>query len=94
MEKLLLNISKNKLSTYGLKEVENASNMGAIELLLVTDSLLHKLREKNSFQQLEKIMKNVESSKGTVHIISSDHDAGKKLEGLSGIAAILRYEIK
>ncbi len=94
VERLLLNISKNKLSVYGLKEVEEASNMGAVELLLVTDSLIHKLRDKNKFQKLEKIMKTIESNKGEVHIISSAHNSGKKLEGISGIAAILRYEIK
>jgi len=74
VEKFMNNISKNKLSTYGLKEVREAADLGAIELLLVTDSLIHKLREKEKYQELDEIMKKVESTRGEVHIISSDHE--------------------
>ena len=94
VEELLKQISKNKMSVYGIKEVKEAADLGAINILLVTDSLIHKLREKDKFPELEEIMKLVESSKGEVHIISSDHEAGRTLDGLSGIGAILRYEIK
>jgi len=38
-------------------------------------------------------MKNTESMKGTVNIIGSDHDGGKKLDGLGGMGAILRYKL-
>jgi stalled ribosome rescue protein Dom34 len=31
--------------------------------------------------------------KGEIHIISSEFDAGKKLDGLGGIGAILRYKM-
>ena len=67
--------------------------MGAVKILLITDSLMQKLREKNDFQKLDILMKNVESQKGEIHIISTEHDSGKKLNGLSGIAAILRYKL-
>jgi len=36
-------------------------------------------------------MKLVDNMKGHIHIISIDHESGKKLHGLGGIAAILRY---
>jgi len=94
VEELLKHISKNKMSVYGIKEVKEAANLGAVNVLLITDSLIHKLREKDKFSEIEEIMKLVESSKGEVHIISADHEAGKTLDGLSGIGAILRYEIK
>ncbi|MBW3003287.1 mRNA surveillance protein Pelota, partial [Candidatus Woesearchaeota archaeon] len=46
-----------------------------------------------TYGKLEILLKTVESVNGSVHIISTDHDAGKKLHGLGGIAAILRYKI-
>lgn len=94
VENLLKQISKNKLSVYGLKETKEAASLGAINMLLVTDTLIHKLREKEKFPELNDIMKQVDSTKGEVHIISSDHEAGKNLDGLSGIGAVLRFEIK
>ena len=37
-------------------------------------------------------MRTVESMQGKVHIISSEHDGGKKLDGLGGLGALLRYK--
>ena len=45
------------------------------------------------FEELDGIIKIVDSSKGDIHIINSKNDAGKKLDGLGGIAAILRYKL-
>ena len=39
-------------------------------------------------------MNNVESHGGNVMLISDQHEAGNKLNGLGGIAAILRYNIE
>jgi protein pelota len=38
-------------------------------------------------------MKTVDNTKGDILIISSEHEAGKKLDGLGGIAAILRFKL-
>ena len=38
-------------------------------------------------------MDMVENMKGEVMVISSEHDGGKQLESLGGMAAFLRYEI-
>lgn len=92
VENLLLEISKNNLAVYGFNETENASLAGAAEHLLVTDSFIREARD-NNYEKLEAIMKNTEKSKGKITIISSEHDAGKKLKGLGGIGAILRYKI-
>ncbi|NQV08799.1 mRNA surveillance protein pelota [Candidatus Woesearchaeota archaeon] len=93
VEKLLFEISKNNLAAYGIKETEQASDAGAIESLLVTDSYIRKTREENIYEKVERIMKNTEKSRGKVTIISSENDAGKKLNGLGGIGAILRYKL-
>lgn len=93
VEELLTEISKSAAAAYGIKEVENAANAGAVKTLLVTDKLIRKARTNNTYKQLENIMKTVEATKGHVHLISSEHDAGKKLDGLGGIGAILRYKL-
>jgi len=93
VESLLIEISKNNLAVYGLKETEQAANIGAVKILLITSSLIKKSREENNYQTLEDIMKITEKTKGEVHIINSDNDAGKKLDGLGGIASILKYKL-
>ncbi|MDO8740336.1 MAG: mRNA surveillance protein pelota [Candidatus Woesearchaeota archaeon] len=93
VEELLVNIAKNALAAYGIQEVENAANMGAVKILIVADSLIRSSREEKTYDRLDTIMKTVDSAKGEVHIISSDHDGGKRLNGLGGIGAVLRYRI-
>jgi len=93
VEDLLVEIAKNNLAVYGSKETENAANAGAVKLLLITDSFIRKTREENIYEKIEQIMKIVESTKGNIHIISSEHEGGKKLDGLGGIGALLRYKL-
>lgn len=94
VEELFAEIAKENLAVYGMKEVEEAAIIGAIKDLLVTDSFIQKSRNENFYGRLERIMKTVDSSKGDVEIISSEHEGGKKLDGLQGIAAILRFKIR
>ena len=94
VEELFTEIAKNNLAVYGLKETENASHIGAIKELLITDSFIQKSRIKNFFKEVEKIFKSVEKTKGEVDIISSEHEGGKRLDGLGGIGAILRFRIR
>ncbi len=93
VEELLIEISKNALAVYGLKDTENAVNAGAVKDLLITDSLIQKAREKEDYEKIDNMMKIVDSMKGSVNIISSEHEGGKKLNGLGGIGAVLRYKL-
>ena len=93
VELLLEEISKNNLAAYGLKDTENAANAGAIKILLITDTLIQKSREENKYEKIDNIMKITETTKGTINIISSEHEGGKKLNGLGGIGSILRYKL-
>jgi protein pelota len=93
VEILLTEISKNNLAAYGLLEVEKAAQAGAIANLLITDKFIFASRENNSYDKVDEIMKLVDSNKGDIIIISKEHDGGKKLDGLGGIGAILRYKI-
>lgn len=93
VEKLLEAIAKNTPNVYGLSEVKKAAEMGAIEILLVCDSLLIKMKDEGKYSEIDNIMKLAEDTKAKVMLVSSEHEGGKKLEGLGGIGAILRYEI-
>jgi len=93
VESLLEEISKGNLAAYGMKEVKEAVDSGAVAMLMVTDSLIQKSRQEDKYQGIEELMKITEQIKGEIFIISEDNEAGKKLNGLGGIGAILRFKI-
>ena len=94
VEKLLLEISKSGQAVYGMEESDNASSLGAVSELLVTDSLIQKSRNDGFYQKIENIMRKTEEINGSITLISSEHDGGKRLDGLGGIAALLRYKMR
>lgn len=79
-------------STYGWAEVVKAVQFGAVESLLVLDRLFREAPPEQR-RELENLMRQVEKQAGSVDIFSADHQAGKQLEGLGGIAAILRFSL-
>lgn len=93
VEQVLSEISKQGLAAYGFVEVEHAVNAGAVQDLMVTDSLIMQLREEENFRMLDRLMKVADKNKAKIHIISAEHSGGRKLNGLGGIAAILRYKL-
>jgi len=93
VEQLLSEISKQGAATYGVKETDTANLNGAVKILLVTDGLIRKTREEGKFDRINKMMKTASRMDAEIRIISSAHDGGKKLDGLGGIGAILRYKL-
>ncbi|MEM3154665.1 MAG: mRNA surveillance protein pelota [Candidatus Woesearchaeota archaeon] len=93
VDEVLSEIAKKGAVVYGTKATEEAAITGAVKTLLVTDTLIQKLRQENTFTRVDSIMRTVDRQKGTVVIISGDHMGGKKLDGLGGIAALLRYKL-
>jgi len=93
VEKLMMEISKNNLAVYGLKDTENAVDAGAVDVLLVTDSLIQKTRQEGNYEKIDGLIKDADKMRGHVCIVSSDHEGGKRLNGLGGIAALLRYKL-
>jgi len=93
VENLLQEISKNNKAVYGLKQTKQAVDCGAVETLLVSDNLIMKLRQEKRFDVLENIMKTVDNSRGKIVIIMGRHSGGKKLDGLGGIGALLRFKL-
>ncbi|MDY6770593.1 MAG: mRNA surveillance protein pelota [Candidatus Nanohaloarchaea archaeon] len=88
VEEFLKHLNKDDgKAVYEPKKVAQAAEMGAVEDLLINDNLITENR-------YEKVMEEVENQAGEIHIIHTDHEAGRKLKSLSGIAAILRYKIE
>lgn len=93
VDEILSEISKDGKAAYGFDEVKSAAETGAVRILLVTDKLIRDLREKEAYAALEAVMKLAEQNQGEIHIINSENSGGMKLDGLGGIAAILRYKL-
>ncbi len=93
VEELLKEIKKDGPVVYGFNETKNAVDSGAVKELLISDALIMKLRQNDDYEKLDSLMKSANRLKADIHIISSENDAGKKLEGLGGIGAILRFKI-
>ncbi|MEK6920343.1 MAG: mRNA surveillance protein pelota [Nanoarchaeota archaeon] len=93
VDDVMKEIVKDGVATYGFKETAKAAENGAVSELLVTDALIQKMRQENTFGKLDRIMRIVDQANGNVHIVSAEHEGGKKLDGLGGIAAILRYKM-
>ncbi len=93
VEELFVQISKEELAVYGFEDVKKAVELGAVDTLLITDELIKQKRQNQTFNELQELMRSTEKMKGKITIISTTHEGGKKLQSLTGIAAILRYEI-
>ena len=94
MEEVMKRLGKSEATvTYGLDPVENAVNMGAVETLIIADTLL---RESDETQRLhlEQLMRDAEQRRATITVVSTEHEAGEKLQALTGIAALLRFPIQ
>jgi protein pelota len=79
--------------SYGLEDVASALKIGAVETLIVTDTLLRDVDD-TCRRQIEQLMKEAEKRNGKIAVISTEHEAGFKLTALGGIAAILRFPLR
>jgi len=89
VDELIAKISKGGLVTYGKVEVKRAASLGAVEKLLVADEILRRDRA-----GVEELLERVRKARGQVIVVSTEHDAGRQLLALKGIAAMLRFKLK
>lgn len=88
IEQLMTEIAREGLAVYGKAEVEQAVSLGAIKTLLVADELL-----RGSRADMKELLGRVRITRGEVIIVSTEHDAGKQLLALGGVAALLRFKL-
>ena len=93
VQELLAVIARGGAASYGLSMTEQAANSGAVQTLLVSDRLIKRAREEGTFQRVDAVFRAVDASGGKIVIVSEEHDGGKKLAGLGGIAGLLRYRL-
>lgn len=89
MEELITEIAKGGLATYGKAEVRRAASLGAVKKLLIADELLRRDRA-----GVEGLLEQVRRTRGLTTVVSTEHDAGKQLLALRGIAALLRFKLE
>ena len=77
---------------YGWDDIVRAVQFGAVETLLVLDKLFREAQPEFR-RELENIMRQIEKQAGSLEIFSADHEAGKQLEGLGGLVALLRFRL-
>ena len=87
VEKLFEEIKKDGPVAYGEQEVRNALMNGAVERLLVTDTVV---RTKKG----EDLLRLAKQNNSEFTIINTMHEAGKKIDGMGGIGALLRFKIQ
>jgi protein pelota len=93
VEEVLLRLGMNTTDVaYGRDAVAKAAGYGAVERLLVADTMLRDSSDEDRLA-LEEVMREVEAKNGQVTVISTEHEGGTKLQSLGGIAALLRFPI-
>lgn len=84
-------------ATYGPREVESAVDQGAVGrgggVLIISNRLFRSqnVAERRRWVGLVDRVRDVEG--GEVRVLSSDHESGRRLEGLGGIAAMLTFPV-
>lgn len=98
MDEFLEHLRKDtNKATYGPREVESAVNQGAVGrgggILIISNRLFRAqdVAERKRWVTLVDRVRGAEG--GEVRILSSDHESGKRLDGLGGVAAILTFPI-
>lgn len=93
MDKFQRTLASDELRAwYGEEHVLLAASRGAVGSLLISDGLFRSpdpARRKRFVQLVEE----VRSAGGEAVILSGLHESGKTLNGLTGIAAILRFPL-
>ncbi|MDI9643593.1 MAG: mRNA surveillance protein pelota [Candidatus Verstraetearchaeota archaeon] len=93
VDEMLMRLSRTpQLVAYGISEVKKAVNSGAVEKLLVSERMMKNLpsEEKRGVEELCKI---VEKYGGKAYFVGGEHEKGKQLFNVGGIAALLRFRI-
>lgn len=90
---LLEFISKNKSSTYGYKKVKEAVDKGAVKEIILTTDFVKNAKIAGFYKELDNLLKISGDLGANISIINSDSEIGEQIDNLSGIAAILRYNL-
>lgn len=88
VEALFVEIARQGNVALGFKETEQALEASAVKEIFVDEETFLSERKK-----IDALLKKAEQQAAKIHLISAGHEAGQKLKGIGGIAALLRYKI-
>ncbi len=86
VESLLTEIARDGPVAYGAEEVRRALEAGAVLRLLVTDEMMRAGRA-------EELFRMARGTGASYMVVSTAHEAGRRLAHLGGAGAILRYKL-
>ncbi len=87
VEDALVGISSGKLIAYGEAETRKALEFGAAGKMLITDAYART----DTGRQLLDV---ANTTRVETRVVSTNHDGGKKLEGLGSVLAFLRFKME
>ncbi|MDD1724304.1 MAG: mRNA surveillance protein pelota [Methanospirillum sp.] len=87
LDELMRRIGKDEPVAYGQEDVWEAIDCGAVQTLLVADTLLRD-------HTVALLIRKAEEMRSEIVILSGRFEPGERLIGLGGIAALLRYAIR
>ncbi len=96
IDELMERIAQDGAAAYGIEAVEQATDYGAVETLLILDERLRQERagEGDWGVDVNDLVQSVEQQGGDITVFSHEFDPGLQLRNLGGIAALLRYRIE
>ncbi|QCC47619.1 mRNA surveillance protein pelota [Halobellus limi] len=96
LDDLMEGIATGEKVAYGIDEVAEAAEFGAVETLLVLDDRLRRERQGDGDWDVDvnEVIQTVERKGGEVTVFSGEFDPGRQLRNLGGIAALLRYRLQ
>lgn len=86
MDEVLARIARGEPVSYGRAEVAEGVGYGAVEQVLIADTLLRD-------PDILRIIEAAENMRAEIVVLSSQFEPGERLVALGGIAALLRYHL-
>ncbi|XVH31933.1 mRNA surveillance protein pelota [Haloferacaceae archaeon DSL9] len=96
LDELTKRIAEGAKAAYGIDEVAEAAEFGAVEELLVLDERLREERQGRGEwdRDVNDVIESVERKGGSITVFSAEFQPGEQLKNLGGIAALLRYRLQ
>jgi protein pelota len=96
IDELTTRMAAGAKASYGIEQVAEAAEFGAVERLLVLDDRLRAERQGDGEWTVDvnEVIETVERQGGEVTVFSAEFDPGQQLTNLGGIAALLRYRLQ
>ncbi|WP_455142944.1 mRNA surveillance protein pelota [Candidatus Hodarchaeum mangrovi] len=82
----------SKSISYGFSAINRIAETGAVESLILNDSLLHGNEGVNS-ELIQELLKKIDRNRGRIIIISTNSENGQQVKTFGGLIALLRYSI-